>query len=86
MGSDAAHRPQAAQTGSCHQATVVRLVLVSDALLLCALVTQQLLTFLETAALLVHFHGGVLQQVLLLFCNAFTGPVDLSKLLKLLNL
>lgn len=85
MGSDAAHRPQAAQTGSCHQATVVRLVLVSDAVLLCPLVTQQLLTFLETAALLVHFHAGV-QQVLLLFCNAFTGPADLSKLLKLLSL
>lgn len=32
MGSDAAHRSQAAQTGGRHQATVVRLVLVRDAL------------------------------------------------------
>lgn len=33
VGSDAAHRSQAAQTGGRHQATVVRLVLVRDVLL-----------------------------------------------------
>lgn len=32
VGPDATHCPQAAQTGGRHQATVVRLVLVSDAL------------------------------------------------------
>lgn len=50
VGLDATHRPQAAETGGRHQATVVRLVLVSDAL--CSVPRMHSWTSLKTLAVI----------------------------------